>query len=262
MNIPWTRWSAAAAVAAVWTVAMSAAVLAQEEPRDRDRASGGEDTKVLRAEPKVVPPHQLPQPEWRLGVTITPSDIGIQIREVLPQSPAARAGLEARDTIINVNGYQVGRVNGREYPLDVELQQRADHAGRVTLLVQDRRTDRLMHVPVTMERGPGNNQGVLRGIVEYRERMALPPGAVLRIAMQRRTFRGMETIAEETYRNLGQSPIPFEFHYPTQNVFPRETYYLSAEILQHGRRIFVSNEPYVLRMNQQPGEIRILLRRD
>lgn len=254
----------AIAVAIVMGLALGSNSFAQEPPRDRGDDGRRPEPKVFEPEPKVVPPgERIREGGWRLGVTIEPADVGVGIREVVPGSAAARAGLEPRDTIITVDGYQVGQVAGRHYPLDEELQRRADAVGRVTLLVQDRRTGRLVNVAVKLDRAVrGPHEGVLHGVVEYRERMALPQGAVLRLTMQRRTFRGLETIAEETYRYLGTPPIPFEFHYPVKSVSPRETYYLNAEITHAGRRMLVSEEPYVLRLDRVPEEIRIELRRD
>jgi len=39
-----------------------------------------------------------------IGVTITPSQSGVQVVDVIPGSPAARSGLQANDQIVSVNG--------------------------------------------------------------------------------------------------------------------------------------------------------------
>lgn len=91
------------------------------------------------------------RPGWRLGVFAVNTDTGVRITRVMPGTPAERNGLEPGDTIVTVNGYQVGYVMGGFYPLGAEMQRRASPNGEVTFLVQDRRTDRLLNIPVRLE---------------------------------------------------------------------------------------------------------------
>src|SRR5437588_900459 len=57
---------------------------------------------------------QPPQPGQRpwLGVAVAPTDNGdgVQIRDVTPDSPAAKAGLKEGDVVIKVGGKAVGEV--------------------------------------------------------------------------------------------------------------------------------------------------------
>lgn len=89
---------------------------------------------------------------WRLGVYAVNTDTGVRITQIVPRTPAERSGLERDDVIVTVNGYQIGHVAGGFYPLGEELQRRANSQGEVTLLVQDRRSGRLLNVPVRLER--------------------------------------------------------------------------------------------------------------
>jgi len=91
---------------------------------------------------------------WRLGVYAVNTPTGVRVTRVLPGSPAWGIGLEHGDVIVTVNGYQVGYVRGRLYPLGEELQRRAGPRGDVLLMVQDVRTDRLLNLDVTLERPP------------------------------------------------------------------------------------------------------------
>jgi S1-C subfamily serine protease len=91
---------------------------------------------------------------WRLGVYAVNTPTGVRVTRVLPGTPAWSIGLEHGDVIITVNGYQVGYVRGRLYPLGEELQRRAGSRGDVLLMVQDVRTDRLLNLDVTLERFP------------------------------------------------------------------------------------------------------------
>ena len=80
-------------------------------------------------------------PRWRLGVYSQDTDTGVKINRVVPDTPADRAGLEANDVIVAVNGYQVGIVNGEHYDCGYEFETRADADGNVMLLVQDHRNN-------------------------------------------------------------------------------------------------------------------------
>jgi len=126
-------------------------------PADENAEGTEEGMPAARVAPQVqpggriAPPFILPQ-RWRLGVFAVNTETGVLITRVIPGTPAWRAGVEPRDHIVCVGGYQIGFVNGRLYPLGDELQHRADRAGRVALLVQDTRTGDLVNMPVQLER--------------------------------------------------------------------------------------------------------------
>ncbi|GAA5508602.1 PDZ domain-containing protein [Novipirellula caenicola] len=90
---------------------------------------------------------------WHLGVFGHYTTTGHLLTQVFPNTPAARAGLEPGDRIITVNGYQVGDVLNRQYPIDVLIQRHASPTGFVRLLVQNRRTLRLHNLDVRLARG-------------------------------------------------------------------------------------------------------------
>ncbi|EMI45526.1 PDZ domain-containing protein [Rhodopirellula sp. SWK7] len=90
---------------------------------------------------------------WYLGVYGHYTDTGHLLTQVYANTAAARAGLEPGDRIVSVNGQQVGYVFGRRYPIDMLLQRHASHDGWVRLLVQDRRTMRLVNRNVRLTRG-------------------------------------------------------------------------------------------------------------
>ena len=127
----------------------------REVPRDRDRPDG-EGLEEGMPEMRAVPGGRIrPWPlTWRLGVYAVNTPTGVRVTRVLPGSPAWRVGLEHGDVIVTVDGYQVGYVRGRLYPLGEELQRRAGPRGDVLLMVQDVRTDRLLNLDITLERYP------------------------------------------------------------------------------------------------------------
>lgn len=129
-------------------------------PRFRDSADGSTNaaSRSATAERHApndarIAPYWLPpeQNHWKLGVYAHYSDHGVLITRVVPGSAAQRVGLERGDRIVTVNGFQVGWINDRLFPLDAEFQRRADRFGRVLLLVQNVRTSQLVNLDVTLD---------------------------------------------------------------------------------------------------------------
>jgi uncharacterized lipoprotein YbaY len=192
-------------------------------------------------------------------------DTGVLLTGVAPFSAAARAGMEPGDTVVTVEGYQVGIVNGRLYDLGDELGRRAGQSGLVRLLILDRRGGRLANRDVQLDPaggredggrpGPGRPAGVT-GSVTYRERMALPPNAILVVRLVQAPPTGgprgrpgvlggpTPLVSERTMRNLGQVPIAFELPLDPRQLRPGQRYTLEAEIQAEGRTLFRGSAPY------------------
>lgn len=211
---------------------------AQERQRDRDRDAG--DRSSQSTQPRFAPPRPDRPRQWYLGVAVDYRDFGAQVTQVQRRSPAQRAGIEIRDVIVTVNGYQVGRVNGRQYPLDRELELRADRRGQVTLLVQNHRNGQLLPVSVRLEpaerrRDPLESELII-GTVSARRANSLASGAVLRIRLLDVTDRRLpaRTVAQRMYQDLGPWPIPFELKYDRGDIDAKRQYALEAEVTVNG----------------------------
>ena len=87
-----------------------------------------------------------------LGVHAYNTDHGVVITRVMPGSAASEVGLEPRDVIVTVDGFQVGYVGNQLYALGDELQHRGGSQGRVRLLVQNMRDDQLVNLDATLRR--------------------------------------------------------------------------------------------------------------
>lgn len=251
------------------TVTITPVFAQRNDPgRDRDRDFGDADLPTSpppTAQPKVkvLPPEYRPgQGQWRLGVTVDTTDVGVVVRDVAQRSAAARLGLERGDVIVAINGYQIGRVMGRVYPLDDELQRRASPRGEVRLLVQDRRTLRLLNMDVRLDRWEQARDAVVRGQVTYRERMALPSGAELRIQLERRTPKSREVVFRTITPVYGTSPIPFDFRYPIEAVRLDGDYGLTAEIWSRGSRLFTSRNRYPITPGANESGVELQLKKD
>lgn len=113
-------------------------------------SSGGPTAKQAFVEPKPGDRPGRALGGWYLGVYGRYTPTGMVLTQVYPRTPAARAGLEIGDRIIAVNGYQIGMTRRALMPLDVALQRFVGRGGQARLLVQDRRTNRLIQVEVRL----------------------------------------------------------------------------------------------------------------
>ena len=87
---------------------------------------------------------------WVLGVRADATDTGYLIRTVEHASAAKQYGLEVGDRIIAVDGKQIGRIGDQVVRLGDQLESSGGQDGRVLLLIQDRRNDRLVPLRVTL----------------------------------------------------------------------------------------------------------------
>lgn len=258
---------------------------ARDRTRDMERGQRGEEQPGWnrdgpgggRRGGRLGPGFAEEDQPWYLGVEVAYRDYGAEVTHVERRSPARLAGLEVRDTIVTVNGYQVGRVNGRLYELDRELELRAGRRGRVTLLVQDRRGGRLTPLPVRLERAepprsPLDSESIIGSIRSARPR-DVPRRGVLTVRLldvtdQRPAVRGRaedrpsgEVVAERSYREFGPFPFPFELEYDRGEIRPDRDYALAAEIRVNGRVELRTAEPYPVLEREDQGRVHMVLER-
>ncbi|MBZ9741255.1 MULTISPECIES: YbaY family lipoprotein [unclassified Mesorhizobium] len=81
------------------------------------------------------------------------------------------------------------------------------------------------------------------GEVIYRERIALPPSAVLSVQLADVSLADApaKIIGEQTVKPAGQVPISFEIKFDPSLIEPRMTYALQARIVVDGRLMFISD---------------------
>ncbi|NJO22538.1 MAG: META domain-containing protein [Sphingomonadales bacterium] len=108
---------------------------------------------------------------------------------------------------------------------------------------------------------PFARAGVLSGEVFYRERVALPADAVLEVSLVDVTRPGGlgELVASMQVRPNRQTPIPFEIRYGDDEVDPRRSYAVRANILADGRLLFVNARPQRVLTHGHPNSVRILM---
>jgi putative lipoprotein len=84
---------------------------------------------------------------------------------------------------------------------------------------------------------------VLRGTVSYRERMALPPGAIVEVKLLDVSLADApsRTIAE-TRVSGRRIPAPWTLRYDSRRIEPRHSYALQARITHRGQLLFITTE--------------------
>lgn len=253
--------------------------VAQEAERDRDRErdwDAGPEVDFFDQDatdrgapsPRIAPPRPgRPDREgrWYLGVEVEHTDRGAVITRVVRPSPADRLRLEPRDTIVTVNGYQVGYVGSRLYPLDRELELRADRRGQVLLLVQNHRNGRLVSMPVRLERADRPvdppRYASLIGTVSSRRISQLPRGAVVAIRLVDITDprAALEPVAQQIYREGGALPMAFELEYDPARIDPNRRYALQAAVTVNGIPTYRTRETYEVFTDRTPRRIDLAL---
>lgn len=101
----------------------------------------------------------------------------------------------------------------------------------------------------------------LTGTVSYRAKIALPPDAVLKVALVEATRADAEAmpISEVSLARPGQVPIAFELPYPTARINAKRTYVVRATIEQGGEAKWSSTRRYPVITNDQPTKLDIVV---
>lgn len=96
---------------------------------------------------------------------------------------------------------------------------------------------------------------VISGDVLYRERMALPPGAVVKVVLedQSRMDVPATVLAEYTHNVDGAPPYPFRLVFDPSAIDERMRYGLRARIEHEGELMFTSTE-HIDPFAGEPGE--------
>ena len=105
--------------------------------------------------------------------------------------------------------------------------------------------------------------GTVRGTAAYRERMALPPGAVLEATLEdvSKADAAAEVIGLARVEKPGNPPIPFEIRYDSSRVDPSRRYAVRARIVVEGKPFFITDQHYPVLTGGEGSEVELLLRR-
>ena len=95
----------------------------------------------------------------------------------------------------------------------------------------------------------------LTGTVYYLERIALPPGAVLKVQLSdvSRADAPAEVIAGDSMTVTTQVPIKFSLSYDPHLIVPSHTYVVQARIEVDGKLRFINTSSNPVVLNGQPA---------
>ncbi|SNR64547.1 YbaY family lipoprotein [Hymenobacter mucosus] len=104
----------------------------------------------------------------------------------------------------------------------------------------------------------------ITGTVTYRERMALPASAVVRLQLQdvSRQDVAATVVDSVTIRPNGrQVPLAFTLRYDTARIQENVTYALQARIVADGQLLFINDVSYPVVTRGNPKQVQMVLRR-
>lgn len=109
----------------------------------------------------------------------------------------------------------------------------------------------------------GGMKGAVRGTATWRERMALPRGAVLEALVEDVSHADApaEVIGEARLENPGNPPIRFEIPYDRSLVDPARRYTVRARVTLEGKPLFVTDRHYPVLGADSREDVELLLRR-
>ena len=105
-------------------------------------------------------------------------------------------------------------------------------------------------------------KGIVTGTVTYRQRIALPPDASIKVSLQDVSRMDAAAIVIcETEISAGgkQVPIPFELKYKPDGIDPARRYSVRATISVEGKLMFTSTRSYPVLTQGAPRDVEILL---
>jgi hypothetical protein len=241
-----------------------------EDEQERGRLQQPQDPRPQLVPPRPGPPDRFDR--WVLGVNVRYDDTGALITHVDRDSAAWEAGLERRDQIVAVDGYQIGYVNRQLYSLERELHLRADRRGNVRLLVQNHRNQRLVNIDVRLRRTgrPGDRDrpdrdgpGVISGTVDIRAMGQVSRNSVLVVRLIDTTSRitTIKPLAQASIQNPGPFPVPFQLTFDPGQVNAERKYALHAMLTTGGLMTYRTREGQVVDFADRTKRYQLMLDR-
>lgn len=231
---------AAAFLASAAAQHAAAQTATQASARSRDLSAAWSAAPSLLPSTSATPSWNAQPNSWRLGVAIQNVDTGVVLTDVEAGMPAQQAGLETGDIIVNVDGFQVGYVEGALFDLGDEIRRRVDQNGKVDFLVFDNRNRRLQNLPVTLVQ---QNAASIRGEVICRERITLTQQAVLTVRLRDVTYPNWQNVevGKQVITNPKHPPIPFAIAVDKSQIYQDHKYAVDAYLVDNGKIVLQSS---------------------
>ncbi len=191
---------------------------------------------------RYLPPAQVQPGRYVLGINVRNTPTGVEIASVNPGGVGQRSGLEAGDLIVAVDGIQVGFVGGRLNDLGDEIARRVDGAGRVNLLVRNRRDGGLVQVPIQFNAATSR---AVMGRIFVAPGVAVPGSAVVTIRVLDVTQPQWQNVAV-VQGQAAVTALPFPFRLDLPPLPPQHRYAIDARVEDRGRVLAQTPAPAML----------------
>ena len=106
-----------------------------------------------------------------------------------------------------------------------------------------------------------DNELMVTGTVTYRERIALPPDAVVLVQLRDVSLMDVaaKLVSEQIIKPEHSVPIPFSLPYAAEDIDERMTYSVFASIRSGGRLLFISDRSYQVLTRGQSDHVELIL---
>ena len=178
-----------------------------------------------------------------LGIMARNTPTGVDVVSVNPGSVAQASGLEPGDTVVAVNGYQVGLVGDRLYDTGDEISRRINSANQVQLLVRKGRTGALAILPAQF---PTQGPRSITGVLTAEGGVTVPKSSVVTVRLLDVTDPQWKDVAV----TKGQLPVvggfPVSYRLEPPVATPNHRYALDARVEDGGRLLLQTTAPVAL----------------
>jgi uncharacterized lipoprotein YbaY len=109
----------------------------------------------------------------------------------------------------------------------------------------------------------GSAAAQVKGTARYRERIALPPGAIFEATLEDVSTAGAKTevIGRARIEQPGSPPIAFEIPYDSARIDDKRRYVVRARIVLDGKPLFTTDRSYPVLTAGKGNKVTINLRR-
>jgi putative lipoprotein len=107
------------------------------------------------------------------------------------------------------------------------------------------------------------NADAVTGTASYRERIALPPDAILEVSLEdvSRADAPADVVGRATVDPAGQVPISFSIPFDPARIDPGHRYGVRARVTSQGKLLYTSTESNPVLTNGAPSQVAIALQR-
>ncbi len=105
--------------------------------------------------------------------------------------------------------------------------------------------------------------GTVTGVATYRERIALPPGAVFEATLEdiSRADAPADVVSTVRQEDVGNPPYRFELAFDPARIVPSRRYAVRARLTLEGRLVFTSDQVHPVLTNGNPATVEIVMKR-